>query len=210
MPLTWRRVTRPIMYRFRSRRMREFQRLFGVSGQTRVLDVGGTPENWALLPVRPELVMLNLTAPEEPVRDGVQYVVGDARALPFRDGAFDLCYSNSVIEHVGERADQAAMAREIARVGRRYYVQTPNRWFPVEPHLFTPFIHFLPRALQRLMWRNFTVWGLVTRPTRDVCERELGRIRLLAYRDVRRFLPDARILRERVCGLTKSFVAVRT
>ena len=207
---SWRRLTRPIMYRFRSRRMREFQRLFAVAGDTRVLDVGGTPENWALLPVRPQLVMLNLTPPEGDVPAGVVYVVGDARALPFRDGAFDLCYSNSVIEHVGERADQGAMASEIARVGRRYYVQTPNRWFPVEPHLFTPFIHFLPRAVQRLMWRNFTVWGLVNRPTRETCERELGSIRLLAHRDVRRFFPDARILRERVWGLTKSFVAVRT
>ncbi len=55
-------------------------------------------------------------------------------------------------------------------MGIRYYVQTPNRWLPVEPHLITLFIHYLPKSLQRRLLRNFTIWGLVTRSTVWECE----------------------------------------
>ena len=76
-------------------------------------------------------------------------MAGDGRALPFRDEAFDVVFSNSVIEHVGDAASQRRFAREVARVGRAYWVQTPNRWFPVEQHLLTPLVHWLPKSWQR-------------------------------------------------------------
>ena len=205
----WRAMITPVMRHFRRRRMREFQALLGVQRQSRVLDVGGTPLNWSLLDAPPAVVLLNLTAPEEPVPAGTLWVVADARALPFRDGAFDVAFSNSVIEHITEPEGQQAMASEMRRVGRGVYLQTPNRWFPIEPHLFTPFIHFLPRAIQCRLWRNFTLWGLVTRPTPADCEREVAGIRLLDARTVHRYLPDAEVRRERALGLTKSLIAVR-
>jgi ubiquinone/menaquinone biosynthesis C-methylase UbiE len=66
--------------------------------------------------------------------------VGDGRSMPqFEDHQFDIVFSNSTIEHVGSIDDQRAMAREIVRVGRKYYVQTPNRYFPIEPHFVFPF-----------------------------------------------------------------------
>jgi 2-polyprenyl-3-methyl-5-hydroxy-6-metoxy-1,4-benzoquinol methylase len=67
-----------------------------------------------------------------------------AARSPSAARSFDIVFSNSVIEHVGDAESQQQFAHEIARVGRAYWVQTPNRRFPVEPHLLTPFLHFLP------------------------------------------------------------------
>jgi SAM-dependent methyltransferase len=74
----------------------------------------------------------------------IAYAQGDACALPFEDGTFDVVHSNAVIEHVGGRARQEAFVREALRVGRRVFVTTPNRWFPVEVHTALPFVHWLP------------------------------------------------------------------
>ena len=57
-----------------------------------------------------------------------RYVVADARALPFLDGAFDLVISNAVIEHVGTIEDQQRLISEHSRVGRHDAEQmVPNR-----------------------------------------------------------------------------------
>jgi len=77
----------------------------------------------------------------------IAYVQGDACALPFADGAFDVVHSNAVIEHVGGRERQEAFVREALRVGRRVFVTTPNRWFPIEVHTKLPLVHWLPEAL---------------------------------------------------------------
>ena len=75
---------------------------------------------------------------------GITYVQGDACALPFADRAFDVVFSNAVIEHVGDRERQHLFVREALRVGRRVFVTTPNRWFPVELHTRLPLVHWLP------------------------------------------------------------------
>ena len=77
----------------------------------------------------------------------IAYVQGDACALPFADGAFDLVHSNAVIEHVGGRERQEAYVREALRVGRRVFLTTPNRWFPIEVHTRLPLVHWLPEHL---------------------------------------------------------------
>jgi hypothetical protein len=177
-----------------------------------VLDVGGTAMNWEYLNVRPKLVILN-TGRERRDAEGVEWVAGDGCSLPFADGAFDIVFSNSVIEHVGSPERQARFAREVARVGRAYWVQTPNRWFPVEPHLLTPFLHWLPAGGRTWVARRWTVWQFVTRPAADrrefYIEHFLNDIRLLSPAGMRRVFPGARLIRERLLGLTKSLVAVR-
>jgi hypothetical protein len=196
---------------FRERRMRSFAQRFAITPETTILDVGGTALNWSLLPVRPRIVFLN-TGREQ--RDpGFVWVIGDGCSLPFRDGAFEVAFSNSVIEHVGDAARQHAFADEIARVGRRYWVQTPNRSFPVEPHLLTPFLHWLPARAQRWLALRFTVWAALVRPSADRREfyirHYLNDIRLLTAGDLRRLFPGARLVRERLLGLTKSLIATR-
>jgi Methyltransferase domain len=133
--------------------------------------------------------------------------------LPFKDAAFDIAFSNSVIEHVGTREDQKMFAEEIARVARFYWVQTPNRGFPVELHLMLPFIHYLPRAWQRQIIKRFTVWELLVRPSESqrsfYIEHFLNDIKLLDKIDLQCLFPDAKILSERVLGVAKSLIAVR-
>jgi SAM-dependent methyltransferase len=81
---------------------------------------------------------------------GVRTVRSDGRALPFRDGEFDLGFSNAVVEHVaGGREGQRQFVAELCRVAGRVFVTTPNRWFPLDPHTLLPFVHWLPRGPRR-------------------------------------------------------------
>ncbi|MGL6280222.1 MAG: class I SAM-dependent methyltransferase [Gaiella sp.] len=83
----------------------------------------------------------------------IRYVQGDALALPFPDGAFDVVFSNAVIEHVGGRALQEQFVREALRVGRSVFITTPNRWFPVEVHTRLPLVHWLPDPAAHRVYR---------------------------------------------------------
>ena len=197
---------------FRRRRMARFAAELGLTAETRVLDIGGTPDNWQLLAAPPRLVLLNTPRAAEDLAGAPAWVAGDGRALPFRDAAFDVVFSNSVIEHVGDADSQRQFAREVMRVGRAYWVETPNRWFPVEQHLLTPLIHWLPRAWQRALVPRFNWWRvLVPLPAdrRDFyIEHYLRDVRLLGPAQLRALFPEARILRERVLGVVKSLVAL--
>jgi len=196
---------------FRRQRMRRFLREFPIDARTRILDIGGTPECWELIPEPPRVTLLNTPRAKDDLRGAATWVAGDGRALPFRDGAFDIVFSNSVIEHVGDAASQQRFAREVARVGRSYWVQTPNRWFPVEQHLFTPVVHWLPKSWQRAIVPRFTVWDAVMRLSPDrrqfYLEHYLSEVKLLGAAELRGLFPAARIVRERFCGWTKSLIA---
>jgi SAM-dependent methyltransferase len=77
----------------------------------------------------------------------ISYVQGDACALPFADGEFDIVFSNAVIEHVGDRPRQRLFVSEALRVGRRVFLTTPNRRFPIEVHTRLPLVHWLPSRI---------------------------------------------------------------
>lgn len=83
----------------------------------------------------------------------VQYVQGDALDLPFPNGAFDIVFSNAVLEHVGGRAEQRRFVAEALRVGRAVFLTTPNRRFPVEVHTRLPLVHWLPDRLSHPVYR---------------------------------------------------------
>jgi hypothetical protein len=135
-------------------------------------------------------------------------VAGDARAMPeFADAEFDVVFSNSVIEHVGGLEDQRRMAEEIQRVGRRFFVQTPNRRFPIEPHTVFPLFQFLPLAARVSLVRRFQLGWIPRTPDARAARGRICSIRLLTRAEFGELFPGATIHRERVCGLTKSFVA---
>lgn len=193
---------------FRGRRFRTFARRLGVSDSDRILDVGGYPSAWEGAGIGARITCLNVDLRD--ADDGrFTCVRGDGCRLPFPDGAFGVAFSNSVIEHVGAWEDQQRFAGEIRRVAPRIWVQTPNRWFPIEPHFVALFIHFLPRRIQCILARWATPWGWENRPTAEQARAFVDGIRLLTLAEMRTLFPDCEILRERWMGMTKSFIAVR-
>ncbi|MGH7728891.1 MAG: class I SAM-dependent methyltransferase [Vulcanimicrobiaceae bacterium] len=175
-----------------------------------ILDVGGTAAFWRSAPLDLEgvsIAILNL-AHEETGDPRLTSLVGDARDLGrFGDGAVDVVYSNSVIEHVGAFADQRRMAEEIRRVGKRYFVQTPNMDFPIEPHFLFPGFQFMPLELRTFLHRRFRLGWFERQPDLVQARRDVAAIRLLREDEFRSFFPGATLYRERFLGLTKSFIA---
>lgn len=193
--------------------MRLFERTFAISSDTRVLDVGGSPLIWEFASVQPKLTILNLAGAIERASQPIDFVAGDGRMLPFQDAAFDIVFSNSVIEHVGTPEDQRRFASEIARVGRQYWVQTPNRRFPVELHIMLPLIHYLPKSWQRPIVNRFTIWERFVHPSEparmDYLHHFLNELNLLSAPELHSLFPDSELISESVLGLSKSLIAVR-
>jgi len=177
----------------------------------RVLDVGGLPRAWQGVPIESEITILNIEALDDFegsfLRANHVSVVGDGTRLQFADKSFDMVYSNSVIEHLGTWERQQAFAAEACRVGRGYWIQTPAREFPLEPHYFGPFVHWFSKPVQKRLLRNFTLWGLLGRPTEKILDAVLAELRLLTFREFRKLFPAGQTWVERVLGLPKSYTA---
>ncbi len=135
--------------------------LKSIPGPLKILDVGGTNIFWESIGFvnqgvgKVEITIMNVqeNTASHPIFNSV---VGDARNMKeFKDQQFDVVFSNSVIEHVGDYNDQLKMADEIRRVGKRYFVQTPNLYFPIEPHFVFPFFQFLPLGFKVWLLTHF-------------------------------------------------------
>lgn len=190
---------------FRNARNKLFINVMEVTSKTTVLDVGGTPEFWRKMPVTPQVTLLNVS--NAPRDCEFAYVRGSACKLPFADKSFDIVFSNSMIEHLGSWDNQVEAAKEMARVGRRLWVQTPDRSFPIDPHLLTPFFHWLSISNQKRFFR-YTLFGLLRRPSLVQAENLINELRLLNIGDVRYLFPHCIIKTEAVAGLTKSIIAI--
>jgi hypothetical protein len=180
-----------------------------------MLDVGGYPGNWtgSRQEVR-RIDCLNVHPvawqPESAPAHAIRTLVGDGCALDFPDLSYDVAFSNSVIEHVGDWDRQRAFAREVRRVGRRLWVQTPAYECPFEPHFLAPFVHWIPVRLRKFVVRWLTPWGWIVRPGRQEADQAVETTRLLTRSKVAELFPDCEILTERLLAiLPKSYIAVR-
>ena len=124
----------------------------------------------------------------------------------FADQEFDVVFSNSVIEHVGDPDAQRQVAGEIKRVGKRYFVQTPNRNFPLEPHFFFPGFQFLPLMTRIWLLQHFNLGWYNKIPDYTAARQEVETIRLLSRREVTQLFPEGTLYNEQFAGLTVSFV----
>ncbi|MGH7602672.1 MAG: methyltransferase domain-containing protein [Gemmatimonadaceae bacterium] len=188
-----------------------------VKRPVRVLDVGGTREFWELMGDGivgernlHDVSITLLNRGTQPTSGKIfESIAGDARDLSrFDDQSFDVVFSNSVIEHLGpEFSSQQLMAEEVRRVGKRYFVQTPNRYFPIEPHFLTPGFQFFPVSVRVWLVTHFEVGWYRRFSDRSEAEREVTSISLLTKFQLRQLFPEAHIHQEKFGGLTKSFVA---
>ena len=196
---------------FREKRMLWFEEHFKVSDASRILDVGGGQYNWQFLSHKPSIRVMNIVKPAnwDDRLSQFQFEVGDGMDINYPDRSFDIVYSNSVIEHLGDWESQKLFAKEILRVGKSVYVQTPAKEFLVEPHLLTPFIHWLPLRWQARLLRNFSLWGVITRPSREYVDMFLFERRLLSFREFKELFKGCEIIHEKVSVFTKSHIAVK-
>jgi hypothetical protein len=198
----------------REKRLQLVGKLFPDLERLHVVDLGGTTEWWRRAPLRPASVtVVNLFEPGDAVEDWLRPVTGDAcrarqaleaQGLPTR---FDLAFSNSLLEHVGGHSPRSALAGEIRALAPRHWVQTPYRYFPIEPHWLFPGLQFVPMAARaRLAAR----WPLAhSRPSDEAqAMSEVQWTELVGIAELRAYFPQSRIVRERLGGLTKSIVAV--
>jgi hypothetical protein len=186
-------------------------------GSVQILDVGGTATYWGILPEgfldRHDVyvTVVNVPGSALPADAGrFRYRVADGCDLHmFAENSFDIAHANSVIEHVGDWPRMQAFAGEISRVAPCYLVQTPNYWFPLEPHCMTPFFHWLPKPLRVWMVMRHALGHWQRAHSVDAAVRTVDSARLLDRRQFAALFPGARILTERFLGLPKSLVAVR-
>ena len=184
--------------KFRYRRWQFIRSVLNAHGTESVIDVGGTDKSWWFAEWQGNVVRCNLDRDAASV--GLR-VVADGCSLPFKDVAFDIAFSNSVIEHLGSLAAQTSFANEFRRVAKRYFLQTPNKWFPVEPHYLFPGFQFLPTRLQHWLHTHFDV-GTLKRTD------PFGTIRLMEKSELRRLFPEARLVPEMLGPFVKSWYVV--
>ncbi|MFN6564377.1 MAG: class I SAM-dependent methyltransferase [Nostoc sp. ChiSLP01] len=182
----------------------------------KILDVGGVPEFWQnsaffeQTPVNVEIYVVNINPFYETHgtnNQKIKIMTGDARNLKqFQDQEFDIVFSNSVIEHVGDYSDQRQMANEAMRVGQRYFIQTPNLYFPIEPHFVFPFFQFLPIELRVELLTRFNLGWLKKQPDRQKAKNIVESIKLLNKDQFVNLFPGANYYEEKIFGLTKSLI----
>lgn len=181
-------------------------------GSCRILDMGGDAAYWQFeMPASGvEIWLLNIEAREPSPDPRFHVIQGDARNVAqFEDLSFDFVHSNSLIEHVGRWDDMKRVAAEIRRLAPRYYVQTPNFWFPLDPHSNAPILHWLPQPVQRRMVSRKARGFYAKATSLDHAMQIVEGTSMLDRAQIAELFPDARVLTENVLFLTKSLIALK-
>jgi len=183
-----------------------FHQTFPELDQMRVLDLGGTPGYWLNAPVRPASVRcVNLDAADASLDSSwIEYAVADA-CQP-QAGEYDLVVSNSCIEHVGGHERRLRFSETVHAAADRHWVQTPYRYFPIEPHWVFPGFQFFPAPAQMQISRTWPLGHI--RSTTDSAWGDVSWVELLSVTDMRGYFSDSAIWFERWSGAVKSLVAI--
>lgn len=187
-------------------------------GEVRIIDIGGTRTYWNIFSLnylaekKVQISVVNL--PSEiplPSNDHIfTYYHGDAcNLVEFKDKSFHIAHSNSVIEHVGADANRIKFAQEIKRVSNTYYIQTPNYWFPLEPHFMTPFFQFLPEKIRIKMVQNFALGWFERSKDYKEAKAIVDSCNLLTQQDLQTLFPEADLYKEKIGFIIKSFVMIK-
>lgn len=199
----------------RKRKFELFDKVMKPTTQTKMLDVGAEISSGQELQFIDlyhrgnKLTAVNTSA--EHIKEiqerypGVEAIVGDACDLPWPDKHFDIIYSNAVIEHVGDFERQKQMAAEIMRVGKRWFVTTPNRWYPFEFHMRLPFVTWLP--VKAYLWVGRIIsYNHVSHKYMFGIKR--SGIRLMTAAELKRCFSTSRIIKQRVTFMAETLIAV--
>ena len=200
-----------LSFRVRRKIFRRFMSVFAPSAATSILDVGVTSDTrqqesnyFERLYPHPTQVTAVGTEDGSHLTEqyrGLRYQRIEAgNSLPFSTNQFDIVFTSAVLEHTGCRSSQAAFLSEVCRVGRRFFITTPNRWFPIEHHTGLPFLHFLPCAAYRAI--------LARTPYRYWADE--AHLNMLSGNALRRMLPagvKGQVETVRLFGLSSNLIA---
>lgn len=210
-----------IGFKLRSKRIKGFlslvNDLYIRNGKVEIIDIGGTRAYWKILPMdfldlnNVTIYLLNMpgtniTSKEERFK----YIEGDGCDLSgYKSNSFDIVHSNSVIEHVGDWGEMLKFSKEIRRLAKCYYIQTPNYWFPIEPHCVTPFFHWLPKPFRVALIMRFSLGNWARRNSVSEAVLAVESAKLLDYKMFKELFYDAELSREKVMFLSKSLIAIK-
>jgi hypothetical protein len=194
--------------RARQKRWHQFEAAFPDISELTVLDLGGDARAWRSAPVRPRRVILVNVFDQEVEEPWMEALNADACDPEADLPGADLIYSNSVIEHVGGHWRRQRFAAAV-RKADRYWVQTPNRYFPIEPHFMMPWLQHFPLRAKAFLVAHWPVGHYASYRDREKILEGAMDIELLSGAEMGIYFPDAEIRRERVLGLTKSLIAVK-
>jgi hypothetical protein len=180
--------------------------------QMSIIDLGGRVSTWERAAVRPKRVhVVNLEPPPAEIPEWAEVDHGDACALPASVASrrYDLVFSNSVLEHVGGHERRVRFAEAVHSLSDAHWVQTPYRYFPIEPHWIAPGMQFLPVAARTAVART---WPLAYTPNKSYegALRQVLWTELVDRTQMRHYFPDSQIRTERLFGVPKSLIAFRT
>ncbi|WP_299533692.1 methyltransferase domain-containing protein [Ulvibacterium sp.] len=177
----------------------------------KILDVGGTEKYWEMIDFLEhvdmetqgiEIYLLNLTH-QKVTKPNFVSLKGTATNLSeYENGFFDLVFSNSVIEHLFTWENQLKMAKEVRRVGKSYFIQTPNFWFPIEPHYVMPLIQYFPKKVRTQLLLLFHSGY----NDKNTAFQKVEEIRLLTIKQMKELFPDGKTYLEKFMGLNKSII----
>lgn len=209
-------------FRFRARRFEKVRALIedilAEKGSARILDLGGTETYWRigqefLNEHRSRLQITLLNPQPQFISDKLLFVASQESATNpglLDVQRFDLVHANSVIEHVGDWPEFEIFARNVRRLAPRYFVQTPNYWFPYEPHYRFPGFQYLPSTLRAKLLMHFELGFFSQIESFDEALDVVHHHRLLSTREMATLFPDGIIHRERWMGFDKSIMAIRS
>jgi ubiquinone/menaquinone biosynthesis C-methylase UbiE len=193
----------------RKERFSDFINLVDVSEQDKIIDIGGAKKIWLGTGLEKNVTIVNITVNKKSVDEhGITYIQGDACNLEqFDDHQFDVAFSNSVIEHVGNFEMQRKFSKELRRLAPRYWVQTPYKHFPIEPHFLFPFFQYLPPSFKKMVgtrWKysHYKRWD----QSDQHIYKEIQNTRLLNISEMELLFEHGMIYKETFLGMLKSVV----
>ncbi|WP_417687641.1 hypothetical protein [Roseibium sp.] len=209
---------RGLAFRFRQKRgaiFRDFvETHFADRPSLKIIDLGGTEEFWIsvgydyLRSRNISIDLLNLFPIEVQNTDLFSAVEGDACTFS-PEQRYDICFSNSVIEHVGETRRILEFRDTVCRIADSYFIQTPNFYFPIEPHFVFPCFHWLPKVVQVGLNRRFTLGHMTKSANLLDAYLTVESCNILRPNVFKALFPEATIVRERLFGLCKSMIALK-
>tara|TARA_B100000963_G_scaffold169373_1_gene147272 strand:- start:12328 stop:12984 length:657 start_codon:yes stop_codon:yes gene_type:complete len=175
-----------------------------------ILDLGGKVKFWENrnLSGNPNflITIINLES-EKSGYPNIETKVGNILELKsFKKKSFDIVFSNSVIEHLYNFENQKKIASEILRIGKKHIIQTPNKYFFIEPHYIFPFFQYLPSKIQYKILTK-TKLSRLRKWDKKFARQYLKEIRLLTLNELKEIFPGSKIYQEKFFGMSKSFTA---